>query len=68
MDSHNTRPATDELTTSLNAIIRTVHGLVAHHENILAGEYDPTKTSDVSTDDLQEVEHLIEMAKDYCTR
>ena len=60
--------ATDELTTSLNAIIRTVHSLVAHHENVLAGEYDPTKISDVSTDDLEEVERLIEIAKAYCSR
>lgn len=68
MDSHNTIPVTDELTTSLNAIIRTVHSLVAHHENVLDGEYDPSKTSDVSTDDLEEVKRLVEMAKAYCTR
>lgn len=67
MDSHTT-PATDELTTSLNAIIRVVHGLAAHHENVLKGNYDKTKTSDVSADNLEEVEQLIEMAKAYCTK
>lgn len=59
---------TDKLTISLNTIIRTVHGLAAHHENVLSGNYDRTKTSDVSPDDLQEVEHLVEMAKEYCSR
>ena len=60
--------ATDELTTYLTSIIRVVHGLAAHHENVLNGNYNKTKTSDVSADDLDEVEHLIEIAKEYCTR
>ena len=59
--------AIDELTTHLTSIIRVVHGLAAHHANVLSGNYDRTKTSDVSPDDLQEVEHLVEMAKECCS-
>lgn len=68
MAKHHDGIVTDKLTISLNTVIRTVHSLVAHHENMLSGNYDKSKTSDVSAADLEEVERLIEMAKDYCTR